>query len=120
MKLRKLTQDEIVNRIKKLRRAFRMPDGSKLTQEVLAEMINVEPTYISKLENGKVANLNIDVLQNIAEVLEITVNDLCYAEDHTIPFPEEVARDIDEAGDILRGLSPDKRQMIMNMLRAAG
>ena len=98
---------------------------SQLTQEVLAEKINVEPTFISKLENGKVANLNIDILQNIAEVLGVTVNDLCYEEenDHLISFPgkeDDVEKDIDEAGNILRGLTAEQRKLIMNMLRAAG
>ena len=124
MRLRKLSQEEIINRIKKLRKEYRVPDGTKLTQEVLAEKINVEPTFISKLENGKVANLNIDILQNIAEVLGVTVNDLCYEEEKvqmlTFPGIGETEKDIEEAGNILRGLTADQRKMIMNMLRAAG
>ena len=125
MHLRSLSQDEICNRIKKMRREFRYPDGSKLTQEALSEKLGVDPTFISKLETGKLANLNIDILQGIARELGSTVNDLCYEEenDHLISFPgkeDDVEKDIDEAGNILRGLTADQRRMIMNMLRAAG
>ena len=64
MHLRSLSQDEICNRIKKLRREF---------QEALSEKLGVDPTFISKLETGKLANLNIDILQGIAAELGLTV-----------------------------------------------
>ena len=125
MHLRSLSQDDICKRIKKLRREFRYPDGGRLTQEALSEKLGVDPTFISKLETGKLANLNIDILQGIAAELGLTVNDLCYEkqeEAKTIPFPEtgkNLEQDVSEAGDIIRNLTEDQRKMIMNMLRAA-
>ena len=120
MKLRRRSTDAICERIRELRREFRYPDGRKMSQEALAECLGVDPTFISKLENGKLSNLNIDVLLEIAEVFGVTVNDLCYESEETMPEPAAaLLRDIGDAGEILRRLTTDQRTMVMNMLRAA-
>ena len=117
MKLRKLSRDEICQKVREQRRAFRYPDDRKLTQETLAECLGVEPTFISKLENGKLANLNIDILQKIAEVLGITVNDLCYEQMDAKGVDYTNTENIEEAEKILRNLEPMTMELVMKMLR---
>ena len=46
-----------------------------LTQEKLAEMIEISPNYLSALERG-IYNINLELLTNIMNCLECTANDL--------------------------------------------
>ena len=46
-----------------------------LTQDKLAEIINVSPNYLSALERG-VYNISLDLLIKIVDCLECTPNDL--------------------------------------------
>ena len=56
-------------RIRELRKA------RLLTQEELAELANLHPTYIGAIERGE-KNLSIQTLLKIAEGLEVEINDL--------------------------------------------
>lgn len=47
----------------------------KLTQKELAELIGVSPSTINRIETGKQI-LKIDMLNKLADVLEIPVNEL--------------------------------------------
>lgn len=47
----------------------------KLTQEQLAEMVNVEPNHISNIELAK-AGASLDVVFRIADALEVPVHKL--------------------------------------------
>ena len=49
----------------------------RISQDKLAELCGISQQYICKIENEKV-NPSIFILFKIAEVLEITVNDLVY------------------------------------------
>ena len=46
-----------------------------LKREELSLLLDYDPSYISKLEKGKI-NTTIDVLENIANILEIKLSDL--------------------------------------------
>ena len=55
---------------------------AKLTQEKLAEKVNISPTYLSEIENDR-KQAGRDVLCAIAEVLDVSVDYLLYArKDH--------------------------------------
>ena len=51
---------------------------AKLTQEKLAEKVNISPTYLSEIENDR-KKAGRDVLCSIAEVLDVSVDYLLYA-----------------------------------------
>ncbi len=59
----------INEKIKKLRQ------DSKITQEVMANYLNVSQTYISKLESNE-RNLTIDILNKICNLFLCDFNDL--------------------------------------------
>ena len=46
-----------------------------ITQEQLAEMVNVHPTYIGKIESGK-NNLSIKLLFRISRALKVKLSDI--------------------------------------------
>lgn len=59
----------IGNRVQRIRRNLGM------TQEVLAEKINVTPTHISRIETGT-SSPSLQTLVDICNVLGITIDDL--------------------------------------------
>lgn len=59
----------IGNKVQKIRRSLGM------TQEVLAEKINVTPTHISRIETGT-SSPSLQTLVDICNVLEITIDEL--------------------------------------------
>ena len=59
----------IGNRVQKIRRNLGM------TQEVLAEQINVTPTHISRIETGT-SSPSLQTLVDICNVLGITIDEL--------------------------------------------
>lgn len=64
----------IHNKIKKLR------EQSGLTQQEIADKLNVHLKTWQKIENG-ITKLDIERLQQIAEILETTIEDLINVED---------------------------------------
>ena len=66
----------------KLIRYYRLK--SRITQEELAFRINSTPAYISNLETGK-KKPSLDKLMQIAEALNVTVNDFIYDPLHNPP-----------------------------------
>ena len=71
MRDKKQINVEIGERIKKARELI------KMTQEKLAEKINVSPQYISDLERG-VVGVSISTLKNICIVLGVTSDSLLF------------------------------------------
>lgn len=55
----------------------RMKKG--LTQEQLAELMNIHWTYIAKIETGKV-NMSLGKVLEIANTLEVDINKLLFIE----------------------------------------
>ena len=60
-------------------------EKNKITKSELARLINVSPSYITKLENGEKENPSLEILIKIAKALNIQVTDL----DSNIPIWEE-------------------------------
>lgn len=50
---------------------------NRISQDILAEKADLSSQYIYKIENEMV-NPSIEIIVNIAEALEVTVNDLIY------------------------------------------
>jgi len=70
MKKDKLLKN-IANNIRQLRAKYRY------SQDILAEKANISTHYLSDLENEK-GNPSVEKLINLAEALDVTLNDLVY------------------------------------------
>ena len=83
-----------------------------LSQEELAEMVNISTTHMSHIETGK-TKLSLQVLVDIAAVLHAGVDTLLTAHDTA---PTTIT---DEITDILQTCSPQESRVLMDILRAA-
>ena len=114
--LEKRNADEIGAEIKRLRKE------SGMTQERFAEILGIDSTLVSKIERGRKSNLTIDLLQDIAEVFGVTVNDICYfqssveSEETGIEKGEEVAF---KAFEIMKELPEAQQEFLLKMLKGA-
>ncbi len=105
-------------KIRDLRKAHR------LTQRAFAELLHVDFTYISKIENGKVAfPPSEDLIRKMAVTLDADAEDLLSLAgqfDHRALH--DIVTEIPEAGTLLRRLQSGQltRQQIQDMLRTAG
>ena len=106
---------EIGKRIQRYRKMIGM------SQETLSEALCADPTIISRIENGRKPNLTVDLLILIAEMIGVTLNDLCYstAGPPTEPVSPELQSDYKEVMQILRSLPETERAFLMKMIRAA-
>ena len=68
---------EIGNNIKKYR------ENKKMTQKEIAEILNVEPTTVSKYESNMIEP-NIESLKRLAETFEISVDELLKNEEEKV------------------------------------
>ena len=51
-------------------------EKNKITKSELARLINVSPSYITKLENGEKQNPSLEILMKIAKALNVELSDL--------------------------------------------
>lgn len=86
--------------------------GKGFSQEKLAELSDLHPTYISHLENGK-ANPSLIILTNIANALEVHICDLV-TDKSKVAF-DKTLLDIQNALD---SSSADQKIKIQSMLEA--
>lgn len=49
------------------------------TQELLAEMIDISPVHLSRIENGRVTP-RVDILMRLSEILQVSMDELLYDE----------------------------------------
>lgn len=61
--------NKLGNKLKNLRKA------KSLTQEQLAEKVNIHPTYVGKIEGGK-SNISMMLLFKISRALEIKLSEI--------------------------------------------
>lgn len=82
-----------------------------LTQEILAEKLDVSNAYISKIERGKTA-LNLDRLSELCEVLEEST-------DYLLRGTNNVSDDYlrNEIMLMLEGCSPEKIKLIAQVIK---
>lgn len=86
-------------------RQYRIECG--ITQEDLALQINTSAPYISKLERG-IKKPSLEKLSEIAEVLNVTVNDLIYC----TPYP--INGSVDPKLQHMISLCPPEKQKMIN------
>jgi len=86
--------------------------SKNITQEQMAEHLDVTSGYVSQLERG-VTKINLDILSSISEYLECDMTEFIYKNNSpTMSFYEDdICHDYEE-------LSPYERRMLAYMLRA--
>lgn len=86
---------------------------NNMTQEQLAESIDVCVTYISKIENNRVNNISLSIACDLADVLHVSVGYLIGQSDETEMMDEEMTRKFAQCS------SSEKRKVlkIMDILR---
>lgn len=92
-------------------RKFRKAHG--LSQEELAEQINISTTHMSHIETGN-TKLSLPVLVDIAQALEVTSDDLL-----TDRFPATKNTVMDEIAAVLESCTMQEAKVIADMVRAA-
>ncbi|MFH1007116.1 MAG: helix-turn-helix transcriptional regulator [Candidatus Latescibacterota bacterium] len=100
---------EIGRKIRELRKA------KGLTQERLAEMADLHPTYVGSIERGEV-NASINTLQRIADALQVKVENL---------FPFDLSKEPTSEAELLtsrilsliRSEPPAIQKALLNILK---
>ena len=96
---------EIGNRIKIYRKEL------QLTQENLAEKIDVSPHYIYEIERGS-KNMSLNILIKLAGALSVSTDYLL------LGHPADTPQDSDQLSLILSQLSPKEREYAASILLA--
>lgn len=97
----------IGQRIRKIRKAH------GLSQEELAEKINISTTHMSHIETGN-TKLSLSVFVDIATALEVRTDDLL---DH--PSTTTTSSSIDEIATILEHCNAQEAKLITDIVKAA-
>lgn len=86
-----------------------------ITQEQVANLLNVNPSHISNIECGR-ANPSLTALIKIADILQCSVDYFIYGEyTYKIDKDEEKALD-NEIMDKIKYCSTDKKRKILQMI----
>lgn len=84
-----------------------------MTQEKLAEIIDVSPTHVSHIETG-VTKLSLQVLEAIASTLDVRVDSLLYDK------PRGSATiAVEEIAAVLESCNAEQAQIIADLVKAA-
>ncbi len=70
-----MTKDELLKKFGLNVKIARMKKG--LTQEQLAELMNIHLTYIAKIETGKI-NMSLGKILALSKVLNVDINNLLF------------------------------------------
>ena len=71
-----------------------------LTQEKLAEMAGISPSYCTNLERGR-KGMSADVLRRLADALNVSADSLLYSDDRDIPLRNILAMLRDQPDETL-------------------
>ena len=85
--------------------------GKKLTQEKMAELLNISVGYVSKMERG-IEHPNLEMLSNIADICNCDIAHL--VSESTISQTEYLD---DDFRKLLEELYPDQKSMLYYMLK---
>lgn len=97
---------EIGQRIRKIRKAH------GLSQEELAEKVNISTTHMSHIETGN-TKLSLSVLVDIAAALEVGTDDLIHGSETASGNPA-----LDEIAAVLQRCSGRESKMIADIVKA--
>lgn len=86
----------------------------RLSQERLAELSNLHPTYISEIERGKV-NASIYCFHTIAKALGLEFSDFLLLPE--TPADKAFDHELSHVFDQIRHLEPAPKQLVMNALK---
>lgn len=98
---------KIGQRIRKIRKAH------GLSQEELAERVNISTTHMSHIETGN-TKLSLPVLVDIANTLEVRADDLLC--DHV---SAEKSAALDEVASVFDACSSNQARVIVDLIKAA-
>lgn len=101
-----MNQKAIGQRIKKAR------EKKKLTQEQLAELVDLSPMHISVIERGAKPP-KLETLVNIANALGVSTDTLLQD-----VIDNRIKAVSSEAADLLSQLSPEEQRRVLSALRA--
>lgn len=91
-------------------RKFRKQNG--LSQEELAERVNISTTHMSHIETGN-TKLSLPVLVDIANALQVTADDLIRSSNYN---PDTASN---EVACLLRDCTPQQINVLLDILKAA-
>ena len=83
-----------------------------LTQEILAEKVELTPGFISLIETGK-KRASLETLIRVSKELEITLNDLLVGNQITEPSDYSI-----EFTELISNLNESERNMIFEIIKA--
>lgn len=106
-----MNQTELGYRIKQCRKL------QKLTQENLAELVDVSPHYIYEIERG-LKSMSLATLADISTVLNVSTDYLLFGTPCDAPSLPEYSKPVDRLTQLLQPLSPQKRDIIADILSA--
>lgn len=95
------------------RRVRRIRKAKSMTQEKLAELVNISTVYVSHIETGS-AKPSLPVVVAIADALEVRVDSLLYDEPRG-----GVSIAVDEIAAILDACDAKQAAFIADLVRAA-
>jgi transcriptional regulator with XRE-family HTH domain len=96
---------DIGSRIREVRKS------KHLSQDALAEIINISPSHMSDIENGK-KNISLDIFMRITEALQVSADWLLRTN-----IPSVANLQSGEIGEILSDCSVSEAQALIKMLR---
>lgn len=98
---------QIGQKIRKLRKA------QGLSQEVLAERVNISTTHMSHIETGN-TKLSLPVFVDIAAALSVRTDDLLLS-----PSPAFTSAAMEEIAAVLEQCAPQQARVISDLVKAA-
>ena len=97
---------KIGQKIRKIRKAH------GLSQEELAEKVNISTTHMSHIETGN-TKLSLPVLVDIASVLEVRTDDLLHEDSSTT-----TSTAMDEIADVLEHCTANEAKVLADVVKA--
>lgn len=86
---------------------------NKLTQEQLAEMIDVSTTYIGFIERGE-RSVTLEKITDIASILHVSVDDLISPAPICPPDESQTLK----LNNLWKTASPDERELILSLIHS--
>lgn len=96
---------DIGERIRQARKA------ADMSQEKLAEALNISLSHMSDIENGK-TNLGLEIFMNITEALQVSADWLLRTD---VPIVNDIYQN--EMGDLLSDCTPGELQVLIRILK---
>ena len=96
---------DIGSRIREVRKS------KHLSQNALAEIIDISPSHMSDIENGK-KNISLDIFMRVTEALQVSADWLLRTN-----IPSVANLQLGEIGEILSDCSASETQALIKMLR---